>query len=344
MFVVSGVGPPCLSEVIFGGVALAFSHVDSVRILSETTMLFEVPVCGFNRWTRHLKRAKLGRRQPVPPRPIPTNNQKRETRETPTMSEHVRLNTNDGVATLTIDRPDKRNALRREIIQALLDSVRQVGNDSSVRVLVLNSTGKVFCAGMDLGQMQERAESPNSSEEWQQDSQVLCDLLCELQSLPIPTIACLQGPALAGGVGLVVACDIVIATDETFFMLPEPMRGITAAMVTPLLIHRVGSGPATYMLLSNERIPATNSFGLCHAVVPSAELQTRLDTMIAAILGGSRSAFALTKKHIVSSLSYDLSKQVEQSMQVSAEARATHDAREGLAAFLEKRKPSWQAQ
>lgn len=260
------------------------------------------------------------------------------------MSEHVQLTTSDGVATLTLDRPDKRNALRREIIQALLDAVRKVAGDAEVRVLVLRSTGKVFCAGMDLGQMQERAQSENSGEEWQQDSQVLCDLLCEMQALPIPTIACLQGPALAGGVGLVVACDIVIATEETFFMLPEPMRGITAAMVTPLLIHRVGPGPASYMLLSNERVPASNSFGLCHAVVPSDQLQTRLDSMIAAILGGSRSAFTLTKKHIASSLSYDLSKLVEQSMQVSAEARATDDAREGLAAFLEKRKPSWQAQ
>jgi methylglutaconyl-CoA hydratase len=258
------------------------------------------------------------------------------------MSEHVKLTVEKGVATVLLDRPEKRNALRREIIQALLDAVRQVASNDSIRVLVLKSTGKVFCAGMDLGQMQERAQSENSAEEWQQDSQVLCDLLCEMQALPIPVVACLQGPALAGGVGLVVACDIVVATDETFFMLPEPMRGITAAMVAPLLIHRVGPGPATYMLLSNERVPAANSFGLCHIIVSADQLSERVDTLVKSILGGSRSAFSITKSHIASSISYDLAKQVEQSMSVSAEARATDDAREGLAAFLEKRKPSWQ--
>lgn len=258
------------------------------------------------------------------------------------MSEHVKLEIDGGVAKLTLDRPDKRNALRREIIQALLACVRDVAANDQVRVLVLQGTGKVFCAGMDLGQMQERAQSENSDDEWKRDSQVLCDLLCELQALEIPTIACLQGPALAGGVGLVVACDIVIATEEAFLMLPEPMRGITAAMVTPLLIHRVGPGPAAYMLLSNERVPAGNSFGLCHVVVPAADLNTRLDRLIASILGGSRSAFAITKSHIASSINYDLSSLVEQSMLVSAKARATDDAREGLAAFLEKRKPSWQ--
>jgi len=260
------------------------------------------------------------------------------------MSKHVQLKIENGVARLTLDRPEKRNALRREIIQALLDSVRLVAADASVRVLILGATGKIFCAGMDLGQMQERAQSENSDQEWTADSQVLCDLLTEMLALQIPTIACVHGPALAGGVGLVVACDIVIASEETFFMLPEPMRGITAAMVTPLLIHRVGPGPATYMLLSNERIPASNSFGLCHSVVPSDKIESRLQSLINSILGGSRSAFSITKTHVRSNLAYDLPQLVKESMSVSAEARATPDAREGLAAFLEKRKPNWQPQ
>ena len=261
------------------------------------------------------------------------------------MLEQVRLTVDSGVARLTLDRPEKRNALRREIILSMLGHVRNIASDETVRVLVLQSTGKVFCAGMDLGQMQERAQSPDSAAEWQQDSQAFCDLLTAIQGLTIPTIACLQGPALAGGVGLVVACDIVIASENTFFMLPEPMRGITAAIVTPLLLHRIGPGPATYMLLSNERVPSSNSFGLCHDVVPLSELQTRLESLIASILGGSRSAFAITKSHIASSLDSgtdDLATLISRSMSVSAQARSTDDAREGLAAFLEKRKPSWQ--
>jgi methylglutaconyl-CoA hydratase len=258
------------------------------------------------------------------------------------MSGHVQLKIESGAAWLTLDRPEKRNALRREIIEELLDCVQQVSADEDVRVLVMQATGKVFCAGMDLGQMQERARSANAAAEWQQDSQVYCDLLCRLVSLDIPVVACVQGPALAGGMGLVLACDMVIATEDTFFMLPEPMRGITAAMVTPLLLHRVGPGPASWMLLSNERVAAGNSFGLCHAVVPADKLESRCHALIAAILGGSRSALAITKDHIRSCLSSDLPTLLRQSMEVSARARSTDDAREGLAAFLEKRKPAWQ--
>ena len=258
------------------------------------------------------------------------------------MPEHVKIEINAGVATITLDRPEKRNALRREIIQRLLECVREAAGNESVRLLIIKAVGKVFCAGMDLGQMQERAESENSGEEWKIDSQVYCDLLTALVQIQIPTVACLQGPALAGGVGLVLACDIVIASENTFFMLPEPMRGITAAMVTPLLLHRIGAGPATYMLLSNERIPASRSYGICHAVVPPADLDTRLQALQESIMSGSKSAFAITKSHISASTGCDLATQLQDSMSVSAQARATPDAREGLSAFLEKRQPSWQ--
>ena len=141
---------------------------------------------------------------------------------------------------------------------------------------------------------------------------------------------------------MVLACDIVLAADSAFFMLPEPMRGITAAMVTPLLLHRIGPGPATYMLLSNEKIPATHSFGLCHAVVEGEQLENRLQSLLKSILGGSKSAFAITKSHIASTIASDLSESIQESMTISARARATEDAREGLAAFLEKRPPHWQ--
>ena len=198
---------------------------------------------------------------------------------------------------------------------------------------------------MDLGQMQERAASKDATAEYQLDSQVYCDLLVAIYELSIPTIAAVQGPALAGGMGLVCACDIVIATESAFFMLPEPMRGITASMVTPLLVHRTGPGPATYMLLSNEKVSAIDArrMGLCHDVVPVNEMESRVDQLIRSILGGSRSAFALTKKHINDCLAGDVVSLVRQSIEVSAQARETADAREGLAAFLEKRSPAWQS-
>jgi methylglutaconyl-CoA hydratase len=260
------------------------------------------------------------------------------------MPEFASLAIDRGVARLTLNRPDKRNALRREIIEAMLESVRRIAADGTVRVFVLASTGDVFCAGMDLGQMQERATGENSAAEYQIDSQVYCDLLTAIFQLQIPTIAVVQGPALAGGMGLVCACDMVIVSEAAYFMLPEPMRGITAAMVTPLLLYRVGAGPASYMLLSNEKISAMDArrMGLCHDLVPASDLGERVDLLVQSILSGSRSALAMTKRHIADCLPCQVVPQIQTSISVSARARETADAREGLAAFMEKRKPEWQ--
>lgn len=250
----------------------------------------------------------------------------------------------DGVGRVVLNRPDKRNALTREIIQALANEVAALSAQEECRVLVFEATGQVFCAGMDLGEMQQRAVSPNSAGEWQVDSEVYCDLLTSIFSLTIPSLAIVQGPVLAGGMGFMLACDMILAADSVFFALPEPMRGITAAMVTPLLVHRIGFGPATYMLLSGERVTAHKAatFGLCHDVVSRDDLDERSKVLINAILSGSKSALAITKAHINSCGDQNIVEQVRRSIEVSAEARATDDAREGLAAFLEKRKPQWQ--
>jgi methylglutaconyl-CoA hydratase len=260
------------------------------------------------------------------------------------MTQFSRLEIDRGVAKLVLDRPDKRNALRREFIEELIAATERISADSSVRVMVLKAHGDAFCAGMDLGQMQERAASGAAPSEYQRDSEVYCRLLTQIFELPVPTIAAVQGPALAGGMGLVCACDIVIAVESAFFMLPEPMRGITAAMVTPLLIHRVGAGQAGYMLLSAEKVGAIDArrMGLVHDVVESSELDNRVDQVIKSVLGGAKSAFALTKRHLRDCLSADTAELVRRSIEVSAVARESGEAREGLAAFLEKRKPCWQ--
>ena len=260
------------------------------------------------------------------------------------MSEFVRLVDSGPVAHLILNRPEKRNALRRDFIEDLHAAVRQIADNPQTRAMILAAEGAVFCAGMDLGQMQERATGENAAAEYQRDSQVYADLLTEILQLPIPTIAAVQGPALAGGMGLVCACDMVLAAESAYFMLPEPMRGITAAMVTPLLVHRVGPGAASYMLLSNRKISAVDArhMGLCHEIIPPGELDQRVEFLAQSVLTGSRSAFAITKQHIYDCLAGDLAKLVQQSIQVSATARETGDAREGLAAFLEKRKPAWQ--
>ena len=260
------------------------------------------------------------------------------------MPEFVTQQIESGVGRLTLNRPDKRNALKRQFIEEIHSGIAQLASDPSLRVLLLEAEGEVFCAGMGLGEMQQRAESENGKDQWQRDSKVFADLLTVIYQLPVPTVAVVQGPVLAGGMGLVLACDILLASEVSFFMLPEPMRGITAAMVTPLLVHRVGSGPASYMLLSGERIPADRAmtFGLCHEVCPADQLHHRRDKLVASILTGSPSALAITKRHLDECSTTQVLSDLNQSIAISAEARETADAREGLAAFLEKRPPSWQ--
>jgi len=257
---------------------------------------------------------------------------------------HLCTTAKHGVAWLTLNRPEKRNALTRTLLAELLVDVRRMAANSEVRVILLNSTGPVFCAGMDLAEMQEVAQSPDAEMFWQQDAQLFCDLLTALFTAPKPVIAVLQGPVLAGGVGLVLACDLVLAADTAFFSLPEPRRGIVASIVTPLLAYRATAGGASSLLLSGERIaaPRARECGLCHDVVTAEELSERTDELISAVLSGSPQALAETKHQLMATAGANVVQQLEAAVDASAAARKTTDAREGLAAFLEKRSPHWQ--
>ncbi len=259
------------------------------------------------------------------------------------MEKLTHLEINSATATLTLTRADKRNALKRETLTQLAEHLEEIRENKDVRLLVLAAEGTVFCAGMDLGEMQDRANSSMSKQEWHRDSEIYCEVLRRLYSLRIPTITAVNGPAVAGGMGLVLACDLVVASQNASFMLPEPMRGITAAMVTPLLLHRVGGGPATGLLLSGEKWTAERAFtlGLCHDVVPADRLSGRVQQLIHNILSGSREALAITKEHVSRMTGGLISQQLTDSMAISAIARETADAREGLQAFLEKRNPNW---
>lgn len=260
------------------------------------------------------------------------------------METFVTTSIKSDVGRIVLNRPEKRNALSRGFIEQLSDAVELFSNQDSIRAVVIEAAGSVFCAGMDLGEMQQRAETPNGKQEWQKDSEIYAQLLAEIYHLRVPTIAVLQGPVLAGGVGMVLACDFVVASKEAFVMLPEPARGITAGMVTPFLVQRIGVGPSTHLLLSGERMSAQRAaeLGLVYAAVESDKLDSRVDELLAAILTGSSSALQITKRHVQKCGMANLDELLKMSIRVSAEARETDDAREGLAAFLEKRKPNWQ--
>ena len=259
------------------------------------------------------------------------------------METFVKTSIEDGIGQVVLNRPDKRNALTRDMIQQLQAGFDTLAQNDSLRLIVLKAEGSVFCAGMDLGEMQDRALSNDGQAEWQKDSEVYASCLQAIFEIQVPTIAVMQGPTLAGGVGMVLACDFILASTSSFFMLPEPARGITAAIVTPFLNFRVAPGVANHLLLSGERMNANRAFevGLVYDVTALDELNDRAAKLINAILTGSRSALAITKSHLQNCLPFNLEQQLSHSIQVSASARETEDAREGLAAFIEKRQPAW---
>lgn len=255
----------------------------------------------------------------------------------------VEVSLADSVMRIVLNRPQKRNALTRELIRQLQDQVEEARKNDSVRLIVLAANGPVFCAGMDLAEMQDRASDPNAEELWREDTQVYRDLLVSLVTLPKPMLAIVQGPALAGGMGLAMACDLVLASESAMFGLPEPKRGITAAVVAPLVCYRGGISTATYMLLSGNNLSAEESLqrGLCHQVVKAEDLHSAEADLCRSTLTGAPAALAATKLHLLNTAGSELIAQLDAGMKVSALARETQDAREGLAAFLEKRDPAW---
>lgn len=242
---------------------------------------------------------------------------------------------------ITLNRPAKRNALTRSMLNELLKDLHSL--PSGTRLIVLRATGSVFCAGMDLQEMQATAALPNAVEVWQQDAELYRQVLETLTFAPCPTLCVVQGPALAGGVGLVLACDMVLATEPASFSLPEPKRGIIAAMILPLLVHRIGQGPASWLLLSGQThfLDDARRSGLIHQTATSATIESDLSAAIAAVLTGAPGALSATKQQLLKPIVERLRSDWESAAQVSAAARTQLEAREGLQAFLERRTPNW---
>lgn len=259
------------------------------------------------------------------------------------MSDKLITVQSDGViAQVCLNRPERRNALTREMIVGLTEHLSELAANADIRLIEIAAEGTVFCAGMDLAEMQQRSVEGGPSD-WLEDAEVYRDLLLAILMAPQPVLATIQGPALAGGVGVALACDFVIATDEAFFSLPEPQRGIAASMVTPLLLRKVGAGHAGHLLMSGQRVSTATleRWGVCQQVVPSGQLADSVAQWKTQVLSGSPQALTQTKTQL-REFSGDIVNQLHEAAKLSALARETTDAREGLAAFLEKRKPNWQ--
>mgnify|MGYP001181102969 FL=1 len=250
-----------------------------------------------------------------------------------------------GVGRITLNRPEVHNAFNEDLINALDEAIDSLACNAAVRVVVMAGNGKSFSAGADLNWMKRTADYDfveNSI-----DALRFGEMLGRLASMPKPVVGVIQGPAYGGGVGLVAACDIVIASEAAAFMLSEVKLGLIPAVISPYVVRAIGARQARRYFLSAERIdPATaRVLGLVHEVVADGELEATADAMITRLLKNSPAAMAASKDLIdaVSDRPTDRAV-IKDTAQRIAEARASADGREGIAAFLEKRKPVWPEQ
>src|SRR5262245_5006381 len=256
----------------------------------------------------------------------------------------VLVKTNPPSGTIVLNRPDRRNALSRQMLADLMQALDDLHQERKVRAVILTGAGTAFCAGMDLAEMRATAEQPDASLQWHRDAVQYRELIDKLLQFPKPIIAAVNGPAVAGGAGLVLASDIALGTPEARFGLPEPKRGIVAGLVSPLLVFRIGGSHAANLLLTARTIEAAEAqrIGLYHEVVKNDLVWARAHRIAEEVAASAPAALLLTKRMLNETIGEHLQTLLSAGAATSAAARTTEAAREGLAAFLEKRVPKWQ--
>lgn len=259
------------------------------------------------------------------------------------MYQSILLEVDGPVGILTLNRGDRHNAFDETLIAEITAGLKELDADPAVRVVVLSSTGKSFCAGADLNWMQRAAGY--SPEENLRDARNLAELLRTLNELAKPTVARVQGPAYGGGVGLVSACDVAIATFDAQFALTEVKLGLIPAVISPYVIQALGTRAARRYMLSAERFSATEAYrlGLVHEIVPDeAALDDAVGEVVEALLNNGPNAQSECKALIAAVADRAIDATViEDTAQRITRVRASAEGREGIGAFLEKRKPAW---
>ena len=254
----------------------------------------------------------------------------------------LNIDRQEGIARITLDRPAVRNAFDDALIASLTSLLREIEKDDNVRVVVLAGNGPAFCAGADLNWMKRMAGY--GYDENRADAQALAAMLATLDRLPKPTIARVHGPAFAGGTGLVAACDIAVGTPEAKFCLSEAKLGLSPATISPYVLRAMGERMARRYFLTAEVFDAAEAsrIGLLSLLVPAAELDAAVEGLVRHLLAGGPQALAKIKDLIrsVANRVPDDELIADTAMRI-AEIRGSPEGKEGIASFLEKRKPSW---
>ena len=245
-----------------------------------------------------------------------------------------------GIATLTLNRPDKRNAISYDLIDDLLRALEEVKN-SPAHVLIVTGAGKAFCSGIDLDDL--KALTGRTPEQNLEDSRKMASLFRSLYDFPKPTIAAVNGAAVAGGTGIATLCDFTLVVPDAKFGYTEVRIGFVPAIVSTFLLRQVGEKVARDLLLTGRLFDAQEALriGLINEIVPPEKLLDRARELATQIMENSPASLAYTKRLLSDHARAELDSQIEAAVRENAAIRATADFREGVTAFLEKRKPKW---
>lgn len=260
-------------------------------------------------------------------------------------SSAIEVKITGAVGTIVLNRPDRRNALTRAMLAQIGDALGDLHQEKRVRAIILTGAGSAFCAGMDIHEMHaaQALSETEKSQDWGDTAEAYREVVSRMIELPKPIIASVNGVAVAGGAGLVLASDIVVATSAAQFGLPEPRRGIIAGVVAPLLAFRVGGGTAARLLLTSSIYEAVEALrlGVYHELIDEPRLWARCVQLGEECAAGAPEAVQLSKRLLYETIGEHLSTQLSVGAAMSATARTTEAAQEGLAAFVEKRRPEW---
>jgi methylglutaconyl-CoA hydratase len=246
------------------------------------------------------------------------------------------------IATFTLNRPERCNALDGSLVKCLQQAFSDVARDNETRMVVLRANGRHFCAGADIKWMQELAQG--TFEQSRDDARELASLLLQIYAFPKPIISLVQGEVLGGGIGLLACSDIVLAAENSAFCFSEAKIGLIPAIISPYIVSILGEFKARYYFLTAKKFDAHEAYrvGLVHQVMGTEELNANCQMITSAIMNNSPAALMEIKKLIPKVVNQEISLELaEKTAEIFAQIRISQQGREGVKAFIEKRPPAW---
>jgi enoyl-CoA hydratase/carnithine racemase len=258
-------------------------------------------------------------------------------------SDNVQIRKDPPSGTILINRPDKRNALSREIISMLEQAFQDFHQERNVRGIILTGIGDTFCSGTDLIQLQETSEATDAMQQWHNDVNSFRSLIETMLRYPKPIVCAANGPVVGSGLTLLLASDVVVASESATISIPESLRGLSPGLTMPLLSYRLGNGLASRVLFGGETIDAkvAKELGIFHEVVSEDFVWAKSQEIISRSATVARESHQMTKQFLTETVGEQLFMQLSIAAANMAAARTTPAAQEGVAAFLEKREPDW---